>query len=74
MGGRKPKNLNSIGYGHLNLKDENIGFNSEHRKMPAKQHHVCKEMNQYTINTNRKWILSFGIEMDNRSEVHEITF
>jgi hypothetical protein len=36
--------------------------NSEHRKMRAKQQHVCKEMNQYMINTNRKWILSFGIE------------
>ena len=35
---------------------------SEHRKMRAKQQHVCKEMNQYTINTNRKWILSFGID------------
>ena len=35
---------------------------SEHRKMRAKQQHVCKEMNQYMINTNRKWILSFGIE------------
>ena len=37
-------------------------INSEHRKMRAKQQHVCKEMNQYMINTNRKWILSFGIE------------
>jgi hypothetical protein len=36
--------------------------NSEHRKMRAKQQHVCKVMNQYMINTNRKWILSFGIE------------
>jgi hypothetical protein len=27
-----------------------------HRKMRAKQQHVCKEMNQYMINTNRKWI------------------
>ena len=35
---------------------------SEHRKKRAKQQHVCKEMNQYMINTNRKWILSFGIE------------
>jgi hypothetical protein len=26
--------------------------------MRAKQQHVCKEMNQYMINTNRKWILS----------------
>ena len=25
----------------------NIVFNSEHRKMRAKQQHVCKEMNQY---------------------------
>ena len=30
--------------------------------MRAKQQHVCKEMNKYTINTNRKWILSFSIE------------
>ena len=37
-------------------------FNSEHRKMRAKQQHVCKEMNQYTCNTNRKWFLSFSIE------------
>jgi hypothetical protein len=37
-------------------------INSEHRKMRAKQQHVCKEMNHYMINTNRKWILSFGIE------------
>ena len=39
--------------------------NSEYRKMRVKQQHVCKEMNQhnvYTINTNRKWILSFSIE------------
>jgi hypothetical protein len=36
--------------------------NSEHRKMRAKQQHVCNEMNQYMINTNRKWILRFGIE------------
>jgi len=35
---------------------------SEHRKMRAKQQHVCKEMNQYMINTNRKWSISFGIE------------
>ena len=39
-----------------------VSNNSEHRKMRAKQQHVCKEMNQYMINTNRKWILSFGIE------------
>jgi len=38
------------------------GIYSEHRKMQAKQQHVCKEMNQYTNNTNRKWILSFSIE------------
>ena len=36
--------------------------NSEHRRMRAKQQHVCKEMNQYTNNTNRKWFLSFSIE------------
>jgi hypothetical protein len=36
--------------------------NSEHRKMLAKQQHVRKEMNQYMINTNSKWILSSGIE------------
>jgi hypothetical protein len=36
--------------------------NSEHRKMRAKQQHVCKKMNQYTNNTNRKWFLSFSIE------------
>jgi hypothetical protein len=42
--------------------------------MRAKQQHVCKEMNQYMINTNRKWILSFGIEWTNRSEVQEIAF
>jgi hypothetical protein len=35
---------------------------SEHRKMRAKQQHVCKEMHQYTNNTNRKWFLSFSIE------------
>ena len=27
-----------------------------------KQQHVCKEINQYTNNTNRKWFLSFSIE------------
>ena len=37
-------------------------YNSEHRKMRAKRQHVCKEMNQYTNNTNRKWFLSFSIE------------
>ena len=38
-------------------------YYSEHRKMRAKkEQHVCKEMNQYMINANRKWILSFGIE------------
>jgi hypothetical protein len=31
-------------------------------KMRAKQQHVCKEMNQYTNNTNRNWFLSFSIE------------
>ena len=36
--------------------------NSEHRKMRDRQQHVCKEMNQYTNNTNRKWFLSFSIE------------
>jgi hypothetical protein len=41
----------------------NAEVNSKHRKMRAKQQHVCKEMmNQYIINTNRKWILSFDIE------------
>ena len=35
---------------------------SEHCKIRAKHQHVCKEMNQYTINANRKWILSFGID------------
>ena len=37
-------------------------YNSEHRKMRTKKQHVCKEMNQYTNNTNRKWFLSFSIE------------
>jgi hypothetical protein len=36
--------------------------NSEHRKLRAKQQHVCKEMNQYTNNIIRKWFLSFSIE------------
>ena len=40
-----------------------LGLYSEHRKMPPKPEHVCKEMNQYMINTNRKWILSFGIDI-----------
>jgi hypothetical protein len=40
------------------------GDNSEHRKMRAKQQHVCKEMNQYTNNTNRKWFLSFSTEFN----------
>jgi hypothetical protein len=30
--------------------------------MRSKQQHVCKVMNQYMINTNRKWILSQGID------------
>jgi hypothetical protein len=46
---------------YLFLKLVQINY-SEHRKMRAKQQHVCKEMNQYMINANRKWILSFGIE------------
>ena len=33
-------------------------FNSEHRKMRAKQQHMCKEMNQYTNNTNQRWFLA----------------
>jgi hypothetical protein len=37
-------------------------YDSEHPKMRAKQQLVCKEMNQYTNNTNRKWFLSFSIE------------
>jgi hypothetical protein len=37
-------------------------INDEHRKIRAKQQHVCKEINEYMINTNWKWILSFGIE------------
>ena len=36
--------------------------NNEHRKMRAKQKHGCKEMNQYTNNTKRKWFLSFSIK------------
>ena len=47
---------------------ERLSNISKHLKMRAKQQHVCKEMDQYMINTNRKWILSFG----NRSEVEEI--
>ena len=47
---------------------------SEHRKMRAKQQHVCKEMNQYIIITNREWILSFGIEWTIGVEVQEIAF
>ena len=39
-----------------------VNDNSEHRKMQAKQQHVCNEMNQYMINANWKLILSFGIE------------
>ena len=39
-----------------------VDDNSEHRKIRAKQQHVCKEMNQYMINTNRKLILNFCIE------------
>jgi hypothetical protein len=39
--------------------------------MRAKQQHVCKEMNQYMINTNWKLIRH---RMDNRSEVQEIAF
>jgi hypothetical protein len=31
-------------------------IHNEHRKMRDKQQHVCKEMNQYMINTNWKWI------------------
>jgi hypothetical protein len=31
---------------------------SEHLKMRAKQQHVCKEMNQYMINTNRKYFIA----------------
>jgi hypothetical protein len=38
--------------------------------MRAKQQHVSKEMNQYVINANRKWILSFGIE-ERRIEVYD---
>jgi hypothetical protein len=30
-------------------------IDSEHRKMRAKQQHVCMQMNQYMINTNQKW-------------------
>ena len=50
---------------------------SEHRKMRAKQQHVCKEMNhtfciydQYQPEMDSK----FQHRMDNRSEVQEIAF
>jgi hypothetical protein len=47
----------------VNISTFNLQIsNSEHHKIRAKQQHVCKVMNQYMINTNRKWILSFGIE------------
>ena len=44
--------------------------------MRAKQQHVCKGMNQYTSNTNRKWFLSFSIEWtiganDRTASLHE---
>jgi hypothetical protein len=44
------------------IRTRKFSGNSEHRNMRAKQQHVCKEMNQYTSNTNRKWFLSFSIE------------
>jgi len=45
---------------------------SEHRKMQAKQQHVCKEMiyDQYQPEMDSK----FRHRMDNRSEVQEIAF
>jgi hypothetical protein len=43
---------------------------SEHRKMRAKQQHVCKEMNQHMINTNRKWIVS--VVSDVRERVRDL--
>jgi predicted nucleic acid-binding Zn ribbon protein len=46
----------------INANKVKAEVNSKHRKMRAEQQHVCKEMNQYIINTNRKWIRSFGIE------------
>jgi hypothetical protein len=50
---------------HAGIRYKSRFCYSEHRKMPAKQQHVCKEMNQYTNNTNRKWFLSFSIEWTN---------
>ena len=47
-----------------------ISNNSEHRKMRAKQQHVCKEMNQYMINLCQPEIDSkLRHRMGNRSEV-----
>ena len=46
--------INHVSTSH---KSYNCYINSEHRKMRAKQQHMCKEMNQYTNDTNRKWFL-----------------
>jgi hypothetical protein len=50
---------------------------SEHRKMRAKQQHVCKEINQYICIYDQyqpEMDSKFQHRMDNRSEVQEIAF
>ena len=45
--------------------------NSEHRKMRAKQQHVCKEMNQYIRSMPTEVVSKFQHRMNNRSESPE---
>jgi hypothetical protein len=54
-----------------------VCYDSEHRKMRAKQQHVCKGMNQYTKMYDQyqpEMDSKFRHRMDNRSEVQEIAF
>jgi hypothetical protein len=48
-------------------------FNSEHRKMRAKQQHVCKEMNIYE-QYQPEVVFKLQHRMYNRSELPEIAY
>ena len=62
---------------HISGLYPRLEYYSEHRKMRAKQQHVCKEMNQYIsciYDQYQPEMDSKFLRMDNRSEVQEIPF
>jgi hypothetical protein len=69
-------NIAFLFYKEIYMKYLLLYYNSEHRKMRAKQQHVCKEMNQYNYDQYQPEMDSkFRHRVDIRSEVQvEIAF